>query len=65
VSIQLRDEPVQFEVGDRIVDGRVPATGTVIRVRGTAVYYRDSCMWCRDGSHHRTQTDFVTTSKAP
>ena len=66
MTIQLRDEPVQFEVGDRIVDSRggTPTTGTVIRVRGTSVYYRDDCMWCRDGAHHRTQTNFTTTSKA-
>lgn len=66
MTIQLRDEPVEFEVGDHIVDSRPhpPVTGTVLRVRGTSVYYRDACMWCRDGAHHRTQTNFTTTSKA-
>ena len=64
--IQRRDEPIKFNVGDRIIDTRcgTTTTGTVIKVRGNSVYYRDSCMWCRDGAHHRTQADFTTTAKA-
>ncbi|MET8081846.1 hypothetical protein [Streptomyces sp. NPDC005303] len=46
MTISLRGEPVDFDVGDRIVDSRcgTPTTGTVTEVRGTSVYYRDSCM---------------------
>jgi len=64
MTIRLRDEPIQFEVGDRIIDRRCGVTviGTVTQVRGTSVYYRDACMWCRDGAHHRTQAHFSTTS---
>ncbi|WP_405558886.1 hypothetical protein OHV08_33765 [Streptomyces canus] len=64
--ISFRSEPVDFEIGDRIVDSRcgISVTGTVTAVRGTSVFYRDSCMWCRDGAHHRTQSTFTTTSKA-
>jgi|1185.fasta_scaffold279195_3 hypothetical protein len=67
MAISIRDEPIEFEVGDRIVDSRcgTPVTGTVTKVRGTSVYYRDTCSWCRDGARHRTQTTFSTTSKAP
>lgn len=66
MAISIRDEPVEFEVGDRIVDSRcgTSVTGTVTQVRGTSVYYRDSCSSCRNGAHHRTQTTFSTTSKA-
>ena len=66
MTISIRSEPVEFEAGDRIVDSRcgTPVTGTVTAVRGNSVYYRDSCMWCRDGAHHRTQADFSTTGKA-
>lgn len=66
MAITLRDEPIQFEIGDRIVDSRcgVAVTGTVTGVRGNSVYYRDGCMGCRDGAHHRTQAHFSTTSKA-
>ncbi|MFJ9012277.1 hypothetical protein [Streptomyces canus] len=65
MTLHLRDEPIEFEVGDRIVDGRCGSTvtGTVTQVRGTSVYYRDGCSWCRDGAGHRTQTTFSTTSK--
>ncbi|MGW7726292.1 hypothetical protein ACWGJ6_23520 [Streptomyces canus] len=64
--ISLRDEPVDFEVGGRIVDSRggTSVTGTVTEIRGNSVFYRDGCMWCRDGAHHRTQANFTTTSKA-
>ncbi|MEU9323266.1 hypothetical protein AB0D91_05540 [Streptomyces canus] len=67
MTINLRDEPIKFNIGDRIVDSRCGAstTGTVTQVRGTSVYYRDGCMYCRGGAHHRTQTTFSTTSKAP
>jgi hypothetical protein len=63
--ITLRDEPIKFEVGDRIIDSRcgTTITGTVTAVRGNSVYYRDGCMGCRDGAHHRTQATFSTTSK--
>ena len=66
MAISLRSEPIDFEVGDQIVDSRcgVSVTGTVTAVRGRSVYYRDGCMGCRDGAHHRTQTNFSTTSKA-
>lgn len=66
MTIRLRDVPIEFEVGDRIVDSRcgTSVTGTVTQVRGTSVYYRDTCSSCRDGAHHRTQTTFSTTSKA-
>lgn len=66
MTIQIRDVPLIFEVGDRIVDSRcgTAVTGTVTQVRGTSVYYRDECMWCRDGARHRTQTTFSTTSRA-
>lgn len=66
MTIQIRDVPLIFEVGDRIVDSRcgTSVTGTVTQVRGTSVYYRDECMRCRDGARHRTQTTFSTTSRA-
>ena len=64
--IRLRAVPLKFEVGDRITDSRGgrPVTGTVTRVKGNSVYYRDDCGYCRDGAHHRTQADFSTTAKA-
>lgn len=66
MTITRRAEPIHFEPGDRIVDSRcgVSVTGTVTAVRGNSVYYRDGCMGCRDGAHHRTQANFSTTSKA-
>lgn len=66
MSIARRTTPIDFKVGDIIIDSRcgLAVTGTVTQVRGTSVYYRDSCGACvRDGRHHRTQADFSTTSK--
>ncbi|MFE7899234.1 hypothetical protein ACFU3E_17225 [Streptomyces sp. NPDC057424] len=66
MSIARLDTPINFKVGDTIVDSRcgTTVTGTVTQVRGNSVYYRDSCTACtRDGLHHRTQADFSTTSK--
>jgi hypothetical protein len=66
VTIQIRETPVKFEPGDRIVDSRCgrDVTGTVQAVRGTSVYYTDGCSACRNGQAHRTQATFTTTSKA-
>jgi hypothetical protein len=66
VTIARLNEPIDFQVGDTIIDSRCGAvtTGTVTQVRGNSVYYRDDCSACvRDGRHHRTQADFSTTSK--
>ncbi|MFF6966214.1 hypothetical protein ACFY9G_22965 [Streptomyces anthocyanicus] len=45
-----------FAVGDSICDARDgrPNWGTVTSLKGRFVYFRCSCMFCRDGLHHRT-----------
>lgn len=65
MTITRREAPIEFEVGDQIIDSRcgVSVAGTVTRTRGNSVYYTDGCSACRDGRHHRTQADFSTTSK--
>lgn len=62
-------QPINFEVGDRITDARcgVEVTGTVTRVDGTSVWYRDTCRFCQPEvsfAGHRTQSSFPTTWRA-